>query len=135
MRPRQVYHSRGTGFGATASIHVAAGKAGGLKIDLDNSTQELGRNPPIGRVADAAEQARCIRVLASDDASYVVGAVFSVDGGSTARSGSCTAHSRALVATLRVGAVATDRGALAFIRNAPTPQPRHTAACWGEAPP
>jgi len=67
---------------------VAAGKPSGVKIDLDNSTQELGRSPPIGRVADAAEPARCIRFLASDDASYVVGAVFSADGGSTAHSGS-----------------------------------------------
>jgi NAD(P)-dependent dehydrogenase (short-subunit alcohol dehydrogenase family) len=40
---------------------------------------------PIGRVSNAAEQARCIRFLASDDASYVVGAVLSADGGSTAR--------------------------------------------------
>ena len=46
---------------------------------------ELGRALPIGRVSDASEQARCIRFLASDDASYVVGAVLSADGGSTAR--------------------------------------------------
>jgi len=35
-------------------------------------------------LSDAAEQARCIRFLASDDASYMVGAVLSADGGSTA---------------------------------------------------
>jgi len=46
--------------------------------------EELGRALPIGRVSEAAEQARCIRFLASDDASFVVGAVLSADGGSTA---------------------------------------------------
>ena len=46
--------------------------------------EELGKMLPIGRVSEAAEQARCIRFLASDDASFVVGAALSVDGGSTA---------------------------------------------------
>ena len=45
---------------------------------------ELGKTIPIGRVSDPVEQARTIRFLASDDASYVTGAVMSVDGGSTA---------------------------------------------------
>jgi len=45
---------------------------------------ELGSGVPIGRVSEAAEQARCIRFLASDDASYMVGAMLSVDGGGTA---------------------------------------------------
>jgi NAD(P)-dependent dehydrogenase (short-subunit alcohol dehydrogenase family) len=53
--------------------------------DAAKGLEELGRSLPIGRVSNAREQARCIRFLASDDASYVVGAVFSVDGGSTAR--------------------------------------------------
>ena len=39
---------------------------------------------PIGRVSEPQEQARCIRFLASDDASFIVGAALSVDGGSTA---------------------------------------------------
>jgi meso-butanediol dehydrogenase/(S,S)-butanediol dehydrogenase/diacetyl reductase len=46
--------------------------------------EELGRSLPIGRVSEANEQARCIRFLASEDASFVVGAVLSADGGSTA---------------------------------------------------
>jgi meso-butanediol dehydrogenase / (S,S)-butanediol dehydrogenase / diacetyl reductase len=46
--------------------------------------EELGRTIPIGRVSNPVEQARCIRFLASDDASYITGAVLSVDGGSTA---------------------------------------------------
>jgi meso-butanediol dehydrogenase/(S,S)-butanediol dehydrogenase/diacetyl reductase len=54
-------------------------------FDPVKGLEELGRGVPIGRVSDAAEQARCIRFLASDDASYVVGAVLSADGGSTAR--------------------------------------------------
>ena len=54
-------------------------------FDPAEGLAELGRGLPIGRVSDAAEQARCIRFLASDDASYMVGAVLSADGGSTAR--------------------------------------------------
>ncbi|CAN5455876.1 SDR family oxidoreductase [soil metagenome] len=44
---------------------------------------DLGKTIPIGRVSEPMEQARCIRFLASEDASFVVGAVLSVDGGST----------------------------------------------------
>lgn len=54
-------------------------------FDPIEGMQELGRTLPIGRVSEAEEQARCIRFLASDDASFVVGAALSVDGGSTAR--------------------------------------------------
>jgi NAD(P)-dependent dehydrogenase (short-subunit alcohol dehydrogenase family) len=46
--------------------------------------EELGATLPIGRVSEPEEQARCIRFLASDDASFIVGAALSVDGGSTA---------------------------------------------------
>lgn len=53
-------------------------------FDPRNGFEELGRQIPIGRVSEPAEQARCIRFLASDDASYMTGAVVSVDGGSTA---------------------------------------------------
>ncbi|HSI18459.1 MAG TPA: SDR family NAD(P)-dependent oxidoreductase [Sphingomonas sp.] len=38
---------------------------------------------PIGRVADAEEVARTVLFLASDEASYMVGALLSVDGGVT----------------------------------------------------
>jgi meso-butanediol dehydrogenase/(S,S)-butanediol dehydrogenase/diacetyl reductase len=51
----------------------------------DSGMEEIGKLLPIGRVSEAAEQARCIRFLASDDASFVVGAALSVDGGSTAQ--------------------------------------------------
>lgn len=36
---------------------------------------------PLGRVADAAEVAKAVRFLASDDAAYITGAVLPVDGG------------------------------------------------------
>lgn len=50
----------------------------------DDGFEELGKTIPIGRVSNPVEQARCIRFLASDDASYVTGAALPVDGGSTA---------------------------------------------------
>ena len=53
-------------------------------FDLVEGLKKLGQTVPAGRVSEAAEQARCIRFLASDDASFVVGAVLSADGGSTA---------------------------------------------------
>jgi NAD(P)-dependent dehydrogenase (short-subunit alcohol dehydrogenase family) len=46
---------------------------------------EMGNGIPIGRISEPMEQARCIRFLASSDASFVTGAVLSVDGGATAR--------------------------------------------------
>jgi NAD(P)-dependent dehydrogenase (short-subunit alcohol dehydrogenase family) len=42
---------------------------------------------PIGRLAQPAELAAAAAFLASDDASYVTGAVFAVDGGQTANVG------------------------------------------------
>jgi meso-butanediol dehydrogenase / (S,S)-butanediol dehydrogenase / diacetyl reductase len=53
-------------------------------FDPATGMEEIGRTIPIGRVSEPEEQARCIRFLASDEASFVVGAAFSVDGGSTA---------------------------------------------------
>lgn len=53
--------------------------------DVAQGLEELGQTIPIGRVSEPEEQARCIRFLASSDASYMTGAVLSVDGGSTAR--------------------------------------------------
>jgi len=43
------------------------------------------RQHPIGRMAEPEEVARCIRFLASDEASFVTGAVIATDGGFTAR--------------------------------------------------
>ena len=40
---------------------------------------------PIGRMAEADEVARTILFLASDDASFVTGAILAVDGGYTAQ--------------------------------------------------
>ncbi|MGF7162485.1 NAD(P)-dependent dehydrogenase (short-subunit alcohol dehydrogenase family) [Rhodoligotrophos appendicifer] len=45
--------------------------------------EEMGKTIPIGRISEPEEQARSIRFLASDDASYMTGAILSVDGGST----------------------------------------------------
>jgi NAD(P)-dependent dehydrogenase (short-subunit alcohol dehydrogenase family) len=54
-------------------------------FDPVKGMEELGRTIPIGRVSEPDEQARCVRFLASEDASFVVGAMLSVDGGSTAQ--------------------------------------------------
>lgn len=44
-----------------------------------------GADLPIGRVASAAEVAKTVLFLASDDASYMTGSCLVVDGGNTAR--------------------------------------------------
>lgn len=46
--------------------------------------EQLGATIPIGRISEPVEQARCIAFLASSEASYMTGAVVSVDGGATA---------------------------------------------------
>jgi len=45
----------------------------------------VGRQHPLGRMAEPHEIARSIRFLASDDASFITGAVLPADGGYTAR--------------------------------------------------
>ncbi|GGO23559.1 3-oxoacyl-[acyl-carrier-protein] reductase [Microbispora bryophytorum] len=49
---------------------------------LDEAQQEqIRKSIPLGRQAQAEEVARVVRFLASDDASYITGAVIPVDGG------------------------------------------------------
>lgn len=49
---------------------------------LDEAQQEqIRKSIPLGRQAQAEEIARVVRFLASDDASYITGAVIPVDGG------------------------------------------------------
>lgn len=55
--------------------------------DFDESLKDFARGIPIGRIADPAEVARCVLFLASEDASYVTGVNFPVDGGNDATGG------------------------------------------------
>jgi NAD(P)-dependent dehydrogenase (short-subunit alcohol dehydrogenase family) len=48
---------------------------------------ELAAGIPLKRLADPAEVARCVRFLASDEASYVTGVNLPVDGGNAATAG------------------------------------------------
>jgi len=48
---------------------------------------ELAAAIPLKRLADPAEVARCVRFLASEEASYVTGANLPVDGGNAATAG------------------------------------------------
>lgn len=54
-------------------------------ITLEQTLREEGQTLPIGRLADASEIAAAVAFLASDDASFTVGACLLVDGGMTAR--------------------------------------------------
>ena len=55
--------------------------------DFEESLRDLTKGIPMGRIASPAEVARCVLFLASEDASYVTGVNFPVDGGNDATGG------------------------------------------------
>jgi NAD(P)-dependent dehydrogenase (short-subunit alcohol dehydrogenase family) len=69
---------------------IAPGPTATPMLQAVMSPDELrafGQAMPIGRLAEPAELAAAALFLASDDASFVTGAVFAVDGGQTAKVG------------------------------------------------
>jgi NAD(P)-dependent dehydrogenase (short-subunit alcohol dehydrogenase family) len=53
--------------------------------DMDARLREMGEEMPMGRVGTAEEIAKSVLFLASDDSSFMTGAMLIVDGGNTAR--------------------------------------------------
>ncbi|MFI7611878.1 beta-ketoacyl-ACP reductase [Nonomuraea terrae] len=65
--------------GITANVVTPGFVATDMTAELD--TEAIVANIPLGRQATPEEVARVVRFLASDDASYITGAVIPVDGG------------------------------------------------------
>ncbi|MDH3689222.1 MAG: glucose 1-dehydrogenase [Gammaproteobacteria bacterium] len=55
--------------------------------DLQENIKQLASGIPMRRLASPVEVAKCVRFLASDEASYVTGAMLTVDGGNDATAG------------------------------------------------
>jgi meso-butanediol dehydrogenase/(S,S)-butanediol dehydrogenase/diacetyl reductase len=72
---------------AMAVDHAAQGVRVNAIAPGPTATPMFGEAMPIGRLAQPEELAAAAAFLASDDASYVTGAVFAVDGGQTAKVG------------------------------------------------
>ena len=68
-------------------VHTPMLESGVAARGYDPATAiaEMGKGVPLGRVSQPEEQAYVIRFLASDEASYVTGALVPVDGGDTAK--------------------------------------------------
>ncbi|MEU4574320.1 3-oxoacyl-ACP reductase FabG [Nonomuraea sp. ATR24] len=65
--------------GITVNVVSPGFVATDMTAELD--TDAIVKNIPLGRQATPSEVARVVRFLASDDASYITGAVIPVDGG------------------------------------------------------
>jgi meso-butanediol dehydrogenase/(S,S)-butanediol dehydrogenase/diacetyl reductase len=68
----------------TRMVDDILAKKGG---DPAGNLRQLAAGIPMRRLADPVEVARCVRFLASDDASYVTGTTLAVDGGNDATAG------------------------------------------------
>jgi len=68
----------------TAMVDEILARRGG---DAAQNLSNLASGIPMRRLAEPAEVARCVRFLASDEASYVTGAHLCVDGGNDATAG------------------------------------------------
>ncbi|MBD1148117.1 SDR family oxidoreductase, partial [Pelagibacterales bacterium SAG-MED31] len=73
---------------AVAPGAVKTGMTQSLKKDMNNDTafhQRMTDAHPLGRMASPQEIAKTICFLASEDASFITGTVFPVDGGRSIR--------------------------------------------------